>query len=161
MVKVGKQTICLVLVNGLSPVQIAVLKIMHIMCIKRCEFYPLPEKVKCESTPLSTYIQFYASQKPSRFMLSTDKFSMMFTVEENSKNYLSDYLLFCVSFRLILNQIGQCKNRKKNHLRSFNTNMSTFTLAWYKQWRLRAKFIFAVRRWPWVSLMVCMTAFYT
>ena len=45
--KVGKQTNCLVSVNGLSHTQIAALKITRITRINRREFYPLRE-TKCE-----------------------------------------------------------------------------------------------------------------
>ena len=34
--------------------------------------------------------------KPLKFTLSIDRFSMMFTVDGNGKNYLSDDFLFCV-----------------------------------------------------------------
>ena len=84
---------------------------------------------------------------------------MTFTVEGNGKNYLSDYLLFCVSFCLILIQIRQRKHSKKKTflVYLFTSTTSICTLAWYKKWRPRAKFSFAVRHWPYESLMVYMT----
>ena len=42
---IAKQTHCLVLVNGLSPIRIAVLKITCITRIKQREFYLLWEKM--------------------------------------------------------------------------------------------------------------------
>ena len=58
---------------------------------------------------------------------------MTFTVEGNGKNYLGDYLLFCVQFLLKIKS-ESAKIRRKKHLHLFTTNtFSIFTLARYKQ----------------------------
>ena len=86
MVWVGKQTNCLVLVHGLSPVRIAELKITCITYINR----------RC-----GRWILCASGVKPLKFSWSIDRFSLTFTVDRNGRHYLSlvrDYLLFCVYY---------------------------------------------------------------
>ena len=77
-----------------------------------------------------------------KFTLSIDMFSMTsLRLKETVKitSVMTFYIVFS-QFRLIFNQITQCKN-PKTKTSSFIHHTSIFTLPQYKQWRPRAKFL--------------------